>query len=186
MSRRRSVLILVAGLLLLQAGLIVLYRAVDSRRAGGEPARFSAESLDGTSPAPELELVRADGSRLATGDLRGRPVLVHFWATWCPPCREELPGLIQAARRFQDQGLVLLAVTVDDDWASVNRFFAGATPAEIVRPTSPDAHHLYGVFTLPDTYLVSREGRLILRYGGARDWRGAAAARHLGEVLRGN
>lgn len=178
---------MVVGILaVVQAGLVMLYRAVDERRSGGGSARFSGEALDGTQPAPELELIRADGSRLSIGTLSGRPVLVHFWATWCPPCREELPGLIEAARRFGDEGLVLLAVTVDDDWPAVSRFFAGAIPAEVVRPATLEAHHRYDVATLPDTYLVSREGRLVLRYGGARNWRSPAAARHLAEAVHGN
>jgi hypothetical protein len=75
-----------------------------------------------------------------------------------------------------------VAVAVDDDWAAVDRFFAGATPAEVVRPTSRDAHRLYDVIGLPDTYLVSGDGRLLLRYGGARDWRTASADRHLAAV----
>lgn len=174
-----------AGIVLAaQAGLVMLYRARDRPHSGGDAARFSAEALDGTRAAPELQLVRSDGSRLSIGELRGRLVLVHFWATWCLPCREELPGLIEAARGFRDEGLVLLAVTMDDDWAAVTRFFAGATPAEVVRPVTPDAHHLYDVFTLPDTYLVSRDGRLVRRYGGAREWRDASAGRHLAEILR--
>ena len=182
--RRRRVVAVVSTIVALQAGLWLLYRAAHDRRSGRDATRFTAEVLDGTQAAPEIELVRADGSSLSIAKLRGRPVLVHFWATWCPPCREELPGLIEAARRFGDEGLVLLAVTVDDDWAAVTRFFAGAPPAEVVRPHPPDAHHLYDVFTLPDTYLISRDGRLVLRYGGARDWRSPAAGRHLAEILR--
>jgi thiol-disulfide isomerase/thioredoxin len=166
----------------LQIGLLILYREVRDRRSGTGADRFAAEVLRARQPAPALELVRADGSRVSIAALRGRPVLVHFWATWCAPCREELPGLIDAARRFSDEGLTLLAVAVDDDWAAVNRFFAGATPAEVFRPVSRDAHRPYDVISLPDTYLFSREGRLVLRYGGARDWRADSAAEHLAAV----
>jgi len=187
MSRRRlkGALALIGTLVAVQAGLFVAYRIADDRRdRRGQSSDFSAEILDGRQAAPEFELVRADGSRLRLEELAGRPVLVHFWATWCPPCRDELPGLVDAAGRFRDRGLVLVAVTVDDSWASVNRFFAGRVPGEIFRSASPDAHHRYGVFALPDTYLVSADGRLVRRYGGARDWRSAAAGRHLAEVVR--
>ena len=186
MSLRRpsKALVVIMGIVLLQAGLIVLYRVVARQRSGGGSTTFASEMLDGTRLAPELELVKVDGSRLSLGDLRGRPVLLHFWATWCPPCREELPGLIQAARRFEGDDLVLLAVAMDDGWAAVTGFFPEGTPAEVVRPVTPGASRLYEVFSLPDTYLISREGRLIRRYGGAREWRGAPAAAHLEQVLR--
>jgi thiol-disulfide isomerase/thioredoxin len=180
--RRRRIVAVVTAIAVLQIGLLILYREVRDRRSEGNADRFAAEVLRTRQPAPALDLVRADGSRVSIAALRGRPVLVHFWATWCAPCREELPGLIDAARRFSGEGLALLAVAVDDDWAAVNRFFAGATPAEVFRPASRDAHRSYDVVGLPDTYLVSRDGRLLLRYGGARDWRSASAAEHLAAV----
>jgi thiol-disulfide isomerase/thioredoxin len=179
---RRRIIAVVGAIALLQIGLLILYREVRDRRSGAHADGFAAEVLKTRQPAPALDLVRADGSRVSIGALRGRPVLVHFWATWCAPCREELPGLIETARRFSGEGLALLAVAVDDDWAAVNRFFAGATPAEVFRPASGDAHRSYDVVGLPDTYLVSRDGRLVLRYGGARDWRTESAARHLAAV----
>jgi thiol-disulfide isomerase/thioredoxin len=172
----------VCAIAALQIGLLILYREVRDRRSGADADRFAAEVLPARQPAPTLDLVRADGSRVSIAALRGRPVLIHFWATWCAPCREELPGLIDVARRFSGDGLTLLAVAVDDDWAAVNRFFAGATPAEVFRPASRDAHRSYDVVALPDTYLVSRDGRLVLRYGGARDWRTESAAEHLAAV----
>jgi hypothetical protein len=90
---------------------------------------------------------------------------------------------VATARRFQKDGLVLLAVSMDEDWPIVRDYFGGEVPPEVVRAVTPRAHHRYDVFTLPDTYLVSRDGRLVRRYGGARDWRSAVAADHLADVV---
>lgn len=178
--RRRPALIVLGALVALQVAALLIYRAVERSRTSAS-SRFHAEILRGDRPAPALELLRPDGSRLSLASLRGRPVLVHFWATWCPPCRDELPGLLAAARRHRDAGLVLLAVSVDEEWPVVRDYFAGQVPPEIVRAADLRAHQRYDVITLPDTYLVAPDGHLALRYGGARDW--ATADEHLAEIL---
>ena len=106
-------------------------------------------------------------------------MLVHFWATWCEPCREELPELIALSRELSDTRLTLLAISEDRDWKSVQTYFDGQVPPEILWDASGEGEKLYEVSTLPDTYLVDPKGRLILRFGGARDWSSPAAKRLL-------
>jgi Thiol-disulfide isomerase and thioredoxins len=66
-------------------------------------------------PAPEFTLTAADGSQVALNDLRGRVVLINLWATWCPPCRAEMPAIQQAYERFRDQGFIVLAINQQED-----------------------------------------------------------------------
>lgn len=157
-----GVLVAVQGLL---AGVYVL---VDSRR--GERARPRGAS-ELTEQAPELDLVRADGEQLALSSLRGRHVLVHFWATWCEPCRRELPTLLaladDAALR---ERVTLVAVSVDEDWPAIRAYFDGRPPAAVARAAGRSPHAKYGASTLPDTYLVAPDGALVGRFEGARDW----------------
>ena len=182
-SGKRKVVIAVAVLATVQVAAVLAYRAVTGTRA--DAAAFDVETLAPNRPAPDLAFERPDGSRFALVDLRGRPVLVHFWATWCGPCVDELPALLDTARRFAPRGLTLVAVSVDDDWDAVRRFFAGKIPADVVRAVDPDAHRRYEVISLPDTYLLTPEGMLDLRYGGARDWRSDGALAHLERVVAG-
>lgn len=180
-NRRSKIVAAVACLVLLQVAIVAGYRWIEGQR--GQPVRFAFERLTPViAPALALEDAAAAGSALR--DHRGRVVLVHFWATWCPPCVEELPALLAAARAFDHQGLTLLAVSVDDDWPELEAFFEGEVPPEVYRAVAPDAHRVFGVHTLPDTYLVDRDGQLRLRYGGARPWDSAAAREHLADVLR--
>lgn len=183
MARRRKLLLGIAVLGLLQVAVIAGYRYVDGRRSAS-PARFPVERLAPARAAPKLALERADGTRTALRDHRGQVVLVHFWATWCPPCVKELPELLQTARALGAGGLVVLAVSLDDDWSVVRTFFAGDVPPEIYRATDPQAHRAYEVSALPDTFLVSRDGDLEVRYGGARPWASRGAREHLRALLR--
>lgn len=183
-ERGRRVALGVAVLITLQAAAVGIYLAVDRSRGHPAGAAFRVEQVRGESRAANIVLERADRTRVSVHDLGGRARLVHFWATWCPPCIEELPGLLATARELADDGLVLVAISMDDDWAEIRAFFDGEVPSEVYRAVDPGAHETYDVISLPDTYLVSGDGRLRMRYGGARDWRSGAARSHLDEQVR--
>lgn len=183
MSSRSRALAVIAALLGAQAAAIGIYFAVErARRPAG--AEFRVEQLRGDVRAPNILLERLDGTRVSIHELDGRVRLVHFWATWCPPCVEELPGLLATSRALGDRGLELIAISMDDDWNVIRSFFDGEIPAEIYRAVEGSAHRRYDIVSLPDTYLVPRDGYLLLRYDGARDWRSAAAKAHLTSLLR--
>ncbi|MBI5508912.1 MAG: TlpA family protein disulfide reductase [Deltaproteobacteria bacterium] len=163
---------------------VVVYLGVDRHRAASRQPSFDAERLAPGRAAPSLLLVRPDGSTRRLSELRGKAVLLHFWATWCPPCREELPGLLALGRDLgRDGALEVIAVTLDDDWAAVGRFFGGDIPVEVVRDASSASTRIYEVSALPDTYLVGPDGALTVRVGGARDWRGPMAQSFLRDFI---
>lgn len=176
---RRRIAIGVAALVAIQAAAIGLYLGVE--REGDSEARFRVERLRAGAPAPDIAIERPGGRRVQLAELGGRVVLVHFWATWCPPCVDELPGLLATAREIG--GLELVAISLDDDWAAVRDFFDGQVPAEIALAVDRDlTNERYDLVSLPDSYLT-HDGRLVFRYGGARDWRSDAARRHLSRTL---
>ena len=134
-KRIMRALTVVGVLVAVQAIGIAIYRAVesdrDSRRSEtGGSAAFAVDAFTMTDVALTLE--RPDGTRLTLAALLGRPVVLHFWATWCGPCRVELPTLIAQHRSLAARGVELLLVSVDDDWTVVRGFFdeAGVPPAD--------------------------------------------------------
>ena len=179
----RKIVVTVAVLAAIQAAAVGIYYAVQRPRAK-EPAGFRVEKLRGDARAPNLLLERADGRRLSINDVGSGVRLVHFWATWCPPCVDELPGLLATSRELAGSGLTLVAISMDDDWAAIRSFFDGEVPVEVYRAVDPDANAQYDVVSLPDTYLVSPGGRMRFRYGGARNWRSRDAIEHLAAQLR--
>ncbi|WP_437738215.1 TlpA family protein disulfide reductase [Sorangium sp. So ce1335] len=159
-------------LMLLQALAVGVYWAVEHGRGADRPGRpFEHEQLPGAEPAPDEALLRPDGSELRLRSLRGRAVLLHVWATWCAPCRAELPALLDLGRELRRDGRIeLVAVSVDESWDVVRAFFDGDVPPEVVLSGSPALARRLGVSTLPDSFLVRPDGSLALRFTGARDW----------------
>lgn len=167
----------VGGTLLIVQGLALLvYQQVERRNEIAPDTPFLFERMEKPFPAPELELKRPDGSRVRLTELRGRWVLVHFWATWCPPCREELPELLELnGLLLADTRLELLAVAVEEPWEVLRHYFGGEPSAGIVRDRTGNGHQRFGVSTLPDTFLVGPDGKVLLRFSGVREWRSKAA-----------
>lgn len=176
---------LALAILAAQVGAVFVYRAVDRQRGTPPSAStFTHERLT-PRPAPDLELLGPDGSRQRLSTYRGSSVLLHFWGTWCPPCKAELPALLALGRDLErDGGPRVIAVATDPDWEAISRFFDGQVPSQIVRDANGDAAAAFDLSTLPDTYLVSAEGQLVLRFGGARDWSNERAKSLLLEATR--
>ncbi len=119
--------------------------------------------------APDFELPSLSGPVYRSGDLRGKPVLINFWASWCPPCRQEMPALQSVYAQYQDQGLQVLAVNVtdQDDPASVAQF---AEEFDLTFPVLMDADgqvgRRYQVQALPTSFLVGSDGVIRQVYVG--------------------
>jgi thiol-disulfide isomerase/thioredoxin len=150
------------------------------KRSSPNPVEFEVEKLS-PSPAPELVFERADGARSSLANSRGKVVMVHFWATWCEPCRTELPGLLAVAK---ERELSLVAVSIDDTWEQIRNYFGGTVPNAIARPVSEGVHRRFGASTMPNTYLVDAAGRLTVRYAGARDWNSEKARTSLANAIQ--
>jgi thiol-disulfide isomerase/thioredoxin len=173
-TSRRGLLIIL-GLAVAQGGAYAAYRVVERARAPAESdARFSVDAASG--PAPDIEMVQADGSKVRLSDFRGKVVIVHFWATWCAPCARELPGLLKFAERDDLKGVTVRAVSLDDGWSNVRTFLGPEIPNAVVRGATGTEGRAYGVGILPQTFVVGTRGELLLHAVGARDWTSRGAA----------
>lgn len=156
------------------AVLAVLLASKVVQHAGGRGERaralLEADELDGR-PAFPFQLPARGGGTLDLSQLRGKVVLVNFWASWCEPCREEEPSLQALAASLPRGSFEVVAVSVDDAWAPVDRFFGGKTPAYAVALDRGAAvSQRYGTRQFPESYLLDREGRLKLKFVGPRNW----------------
>lgn len=134
-------------------------------------------------PAPSFALPDLDGRRVALADYRGRPAIVNFWATWCVPCRKEMPDLEAAARRYREQGLVVLAINVQEEPERVRAFLDELQLRELVPLLDANAAVVtrYQIVALPSTFFVDRRGQLRDSHVGQLD--GSDLARKLERLL---
>ena len=134
-------------------------------------------------PAPDFTLTTFEGTKISMADLKGKPVVINFWASWCPPCRVEAPLLEQARRTYKDRGVSFLGVDIQDkeeDALAYIREFG------VTYPNGPDPTGEisidYGVSGLPVTFFISRDGTIVRRWVGALERRVIISA--LEEILK--
>jgi cytochrome c biogenesis protein CcmG/thiol:disulfide interchange protein DsbE len=157
------------GKLALQVGIgvvvVALIGLLGWRMAATNEAKgLNASALAGERPeAPDFTLPRLDEeSSLNLASLRGKVVVLNFWASWCPPCRDEAPLLESAWQRYRDRGVVFVGVDIEDLSSSARRFVEqyGVTYTN-VRDGDGSTRSRFGLLGLPETMVLDREGRIV-------------------------
>jgi peroxiredoxin len=136
--------------------------------------------------APSFRLASLAGGEVDLGTLRGRLVVVNFWATWCPPCVDEMPSLEKLHRALGPEGLVILGVSADEDEAALKAFVArtGVTLPVLRDPGGRTAAQAYRTTGYPETFVIDRSGRLRESFTGPAEWATPAAIDHFRDLLR--
>lgn len=122
------------------------------------------------STAPDFTLRSMDGPNLRLAEQRGRVVMVNFWATWCGPCRQEMPHLNKLYDKYRDSGFVLLGVNIDDNASKATDLAAKlGLKFPVLLDTDKSVSRLYDMGTMPATVLIDREGKVRHLHHGYRD-----------------
>jgi thiol-disulfide isomerase/thioredoxin len=151
-------------------------------RAAAEPA-YAVSAWQG--PVPPLQAVDTTGKTWRLADVAGRAVLLNFWASWCEPCRAEMPTLQQVADLYGPERLLVLAVNFKEHPARALQFAAstGLTLPVLLDPQGQTAR-AWGARVFPSTVLVDRHGKPRQRVQGEVDWTGAQAAQWIEALLK--
>ena len=122
------------------------------------------------NPAPDFTVQDSD-RKVSLNELRGKIVVLNFWATWCPPCVEEMPSLVKMQQKMKPKGVEVVAVSVDADESAYRRFLKDHS-VDLLTVRDPDqkSNNLYGTFKFPETYIIDRNGVLRRKFIGAVDW----------------
>ena len=153
------------------SSLAALLPNLESRiKVPGNTGAVSSPEDRALKPAPQVQLQDPDGKPFRLSDLRGRVVLLNFWATWCLPCRAETPELSALQRDFDPNGLSVVGISWDDSTADVRRFQKGIPQDYIVLLGGEAVQAEFGgIRSLPTSYIIDRQGRIRQTIIGARD-----------------
>jgi peroxiredoxin len=122
-------------------------------------------------PVPDFTLPDLQGNPVTLSKLRGKVVLLNFWATWCPPCRAEFPSMERLNEVYGGRNFVMLAVNVEQDADLVRDFIKkNKHTFQVLLDPEAEVQALYGVYRFPETFLIDKQGRAVERAIGARDW----------------
>ncbi len=127
--------------------------------------------LDPPFEAPAFELMDIDDQVYRLAQYKGQPLIINFWATWCPPCREEMPSMERAWQKVKNEGIVLLGINVGEDDESVFAFGAEYDLSfPLLLDTDGSVTKKWPIRGLPTTYVVDAEGQVIYQAIGGRPW----------------
>jgi peroxiredoxin len=152
--------VLKVGIVVLMACFVfVLYASIHERIIG----------VDDT--APDFTITADNGRAISPANFGGRLLVLNFWATWCPPCVEEVPSLDQFAKELAGSGVVVLGVSVDKDAKAYHAFLSRAN-VSFMTARDPEAKISadYGTFKVPESYIIDSKGKVVQKIIGEENW----------------
>lgn len=146
------------------ACLLALLAVITGCDRGAEP-RFVARA------APDFTVRDAD-RKVSLSDLRGKVVVLNFWATWCPPCVDEMPSLVRMQQNLRASDIVVFAVSVDQDEEIYRKFLNDYNAKELLTVRDPEqvGARLYGTTGYPETFIIDRQGVVLRKLVGPVNW----------------
>jgi peroxiredoxin len=158
----------IAVVVLVIAGMLIAGKRLTRLQTQGDTISGSNTALKG-KPAPDFELADLDGKKIRLADLRGKAVLLNFWATWCPPCKIEMPWFVDIQKQYGPQGLQIVGVAMDtgnahDDVAKFAKEMG--LNYTVLLGNDKVADQYGGVDSLPTTFYIGRDGKIVTRVFG--------------------
>lgn len=178
MRKLGGMLVLVA---IIASGVIGWYFADSMNSGRGNESSSVAVGM----MAPDFELADKAGKVYSLSALRGKVVLINFWATWCPPCRKEMPSMEQLYGNYSKGGLELLAINVETNGPEIIDEFQKEFPHTfpVIFDLNGAVQQDYGVFKFPETFIVNKQGIIVERVIGAIDWADPSVLSYLNKLM---
>lgn len=130
--------------------------------------------------APSFALKDSAGVMHQLSDFRGQAVILHFWASWCPPCLDEIPNWVEFARRYSNQPIAFVAISLDPQWKDALKVLPSqGLPAQVVSllDESGKTPEDYGTYQFPETYLLDYDHRILTKWVGPQNWNQSSVER---------
>jgi peroxiredoxin len=155
--------------------------------SSSRPPSEAVKSVVAGDLAPDFQLEDTKGNKVTLSDLRGKVVLVNFWATWCPPCIEEMPSMERLNEVLAGDEFVMLAVNTESNGRSVVPAFLEKTPYTfpILYDDKGDVQKRYGVFKFPESFIVNKDGTVAEKIIGPLDWSSLKTITYFKDLIKG-
>ena len=164
--------ILFIGLFVISFGFMHCGNGNEASAKQPDNSKAAPEAVNNSkyATAPDFDLQDLEGNTVKLSDLKGKVVFVNFWATWCPPCRREIPHFIELRDELGDQGFEILGIAIDPrEFNSVAPFVKKTGMNYPVMLDKKDVTKLYGgIVSIPTTFVVNREGKIVEKIVGSR------------------
>jgi peroxiredoxin len=133
--------------------------------------------------APAFSIRTDDGKQITPTSFGGKVLVLNFWATWCPPCIQEIPSLSIFQKRFASSGVVVVAISVDKNAQKYRSFLDKVRVSfQTARDANSDISSLYGTFQFPETYII-KDGRIMRKFANSEDWTSDEITRYIQSLL---
>ena len=177
----QSIMLIV--LIIVGVGILVLLQNKDSFfDLSGKPRLVKGV------PAPNFTLPGLDGKMVSLDDYKGKVVLLNIWATWCPPCVEEMPSMEKLYQELKGEDFEILAVSIDESGAeAVNPFMEKHKLGfPVLLDTKGDIKTLYQATGIPESFIIDKDGIIIEKIIGPREWAASGAIRFFRNIIQSN
>lgn len=136
--------------------------------AQNKPGAIEATPSSKLAPAPDWQLQDVDGKTVHSSDFKGKVVILDFWATWCGPCRKELPSFVELQKKYEKQGLAVIGASVDQINPAEVKAFAEQSGVDypVVLADAKATQAFGGIEAIPTTFVIDREGRIVKQHLG--------------------
>lgn len=174
-------IVLIILLVMVGAAAFLSYKS--NQQPGQEPVKAVVEG----QVAPDFQLEDTEGNQVTLSDLRGKVVFVNFWATWCPPCKEEMPSMESLNEALPADDFVMLAINVEENGRSVVPEFLKKTPYNfpILYDDKGVVQKRYGVYKFPESFIVNKEGIVVQKVIGPLHWSSHKTITYFKTLIKG-
>ncbi len=173
---------IVLVILLLAAALMP---ACSKEKSPAKTAAVPASKAVEGGVAPDFTIKDLDGKDVTLSSLKGSVVLVNFWATWCPPCKEEIPSMIKLNKAMSGKAFRMLAISVDEGGkGDVDKFFKGNKDLPVYLDPDTKTSQLYGTTGVPETFILDKQGIIQKKIVGGMDWSAPDVIAYMDELLK--
>ena len=165
--------------------LIVLIPVTACKDKGSQAPGTSTEAVE-HKPAPEITVTPLNGNSIKLSDLKGKVVMLNFWATWCPPCREEIPSMMKLNAAMAGKPFQMVAVSIDEGGKPAIESFFRTSGFMLPAYTDPGskAAAAYGITGVPETFIIDKKGLIAKKVIGPFAWDGPEAAVFLDGLIK--